>query len=266
MTNQKYFEKFEEYLGSLLQSKNAVLSEAMRYAALDGGKRVRLKAVFFGADSIGDCDADGLISLAAAVELIHSYSLVHDDLPSMDNDDYRRGKLSTHKRYGEAVGVLCGDQLLTRAMLELIKGVKIYGERYLKAAAIIAQAASDMADGQAYDIAVAQDLDAYLKMCSLKTAALIKSAFVSGVTYAGASDAQINAVSNYAEAAGLIFQLTDDLLDSDKNETSILTFESANAAQSRINDLVKEAVNAASKLPNPKQLIDFVFKLQNRTY
>ncbi len=266
MTKQKFTEKFEEYLGSLLHSKNAVLSEAMRYAALDGGKRIRPLAVFFGAESIGDCYAEGLISLAAAVELIHSYSLVHDDLPSMDNDDYRRGKLSTHKRYGEAVGVLCGDQLLTGAMLELTRGGNVYGERYLKAAAIIAQAASDMADGQAYDIAVTQDLDSYLKMCSLKTAALIKSAFVSGAIYAGASDAQINAVSKYAEAVGLVFQLTDDLLDSGKNETSILTFESANAAQSRINDLAKEAINAASDLPNPTQLIDFALKLQNRTY
>ena len=134
-------------------SAENILANGYIYATKDGGKRIRPICVYLGALSTGaDVSAkwQGLVDLATMVELIHSYSLVHDDLPAMDNDDYRRGKLSTHKKYGEANGILIGDGLLTKAMEIGLNTA--YGNEYVKSASAIAKGAMNMVTGQAIDL------------------------------------------------------------------------------------------------------------------
>jgi len=195
------------------------LAEAMRYASLNGGKRIRPALVLFSADAVADAadrPADPMPA-AVAVELVHCYSLVHDDLPAMDDDALRRGRPTCHVRYGEAMAILVGDALLTRAFEVLARGVaeaplsaRLTGELAAAAgpAGIIA--------GQAADMGLCDVPDGPEGLRSIharKTGALIRAAVRMGAICAGAGEEALAALTAFGEAAGLAFQVTDDLLD-----------------------------------------------------
>ena len=194
------------------------LHEAMRYAVLDGGKRIRPLLAYAAGELVG-AKEEALDHIALALEYIHSYSLVHDDMPCMDNDTLRRGKLTTHKKYGEAMGMLTGDALQAQAFYELTQ-TKLAGDQIAVLVKVLATAAGSagMCGGQAVDLlSVHQklDLDTLTLMHRLKTGAMIRASALMGL-YAGEQlppPALVGLIIQYADAIGLAFQVIDDILD-----------------------------------------------------
>jgi geranylgeranyl diphosphate synthase type II len=217
-------------------SAPASVCEAMRYSVMAGGKRLRPILVLAAAEAIAERadltpDAAATLALpaACAVELIHTYSLVHDDLPAMDNDTLRRGRPTAHVVFGEGMAILAGDGLLTEAFTLLaneprsstVVSAQELAVRKLTAIAIVARAAGaiGMVGGQAVDLQAAVpgaaplDGTALKAMHARKTGALIRGSAGAGAAMAGASVAQRAAIDGYAEALGLAFQIVDDILD-----------------------------------------------------
>lgn len=193
------------------------LHAAMRYAVLDGGKRVR-PLLAYAAGELFDAPADAVARAAAAVEMIHAYSLVHDDMPCMDDDALRRGKPTVHKQYDEATALLVGDALQARAFEILTEGA-LEAERKLSMLSILTRAAGSqgMCGGQAIDLAsvgIALSLPELEQMHQLKTGALLSASVMLGAS-AGQrlSTTDSAALTKYAEAIGLAFQVVDDILD-----------------------------------------------------
>lgn len=198
----------------------AQVMEAMRYAALGGGKRLRPFLLIETARMLGYEDR-GVDMAAAALECVHVYSLVHDDLPCMDDDDVRRGKPTVHKAYDEAMAVLCGDALLTQAF-EILSRPEIHVDANIRLKLIadlaIASGTHGMIGGQVIDIDAPNshhDEALITQLQALKTGALIHYAVVSGGRLAGASDTDLQNLSTYAQAVGLAFQIRDDILDAE---------------------------------------------------
>lgn len=198
----------------------ASLHQAMRYATLGGGKRLRGLLVVLAAEAVGG-SPDSVQSAACAVELIHAYSLIHDDLPCMDDDDWRRGRPATHRVFGEALALLAGDALLTLAFEILVSGghrAGLASEPLAQAVAELAQAAGSlgMVGGQVDDLLAegrSVDLTGLTGIHRRKTGALIRAAVRLGALLGGAEPRRLAALTRYAEALGLAFQITDDLLD-----------------------------------------------------
>ena len=193
------------------------LFEAVEYSLLAGGKRLR---PIFAMDFCRMCGGDWkkAASFGAAVEMIHTYSLIHDDLPCMDNDDYRRGRLTNHKVYGEAMAVLAGDALLTDAFVMAATTKLDRPEDMSFAISVLGECAGSlgMVGGQVLDILSEQrecTEEEVLAIQSRKTGALINAACVLGVIAAGGSEEQIAAAGRFAGALGLAFQIRDDMLD-----------------------------------------------------
>lgn len=252
---------FENELRDSLSGGSSILDEGMRYAMLDGGKRIRPLCVYFGARAVGgDVCVDVILSLALGIEFIHGYSLVHDDLPAMDNDDYRRGKPSVHKKFGYANGILIGDQLLTQAMCTLVGCNKHHDHRIDKATVELARAAKFMAYGQAEDLSGCRSLQEYLDMYSKKTGALISSAFGAGALCAGAESDTLDNVKRFADVLGLAFQIADDLIDED-DDNSILTVIGCERAKQMLNEQTEKAYRLARLFDNPDELVSFTQKL-----
>lgn len=261
----QYLSIFETRLSQTIGNDGSILGEGMRYACLDGGKRVRPLCVFFGARAIcQDVDVDEIARLAVGVELIHNYSLVHDDLPAMDNDDYRRGKLSVHKKFGHANGILIGDQLLTEASFTLMDGARLYGTRFARAAQEILSSAKSMVVGQVNDLGGCESEDDYLDTYSQKTAALIRGAFTAGAICAGANFEQIQKIGEFGELIGVSFQLADDILD-DGEEGSITTLIGKDGASALLREKTNRAKALCSSFANAEELSNFADKLCSRT-
>jgi len=209
--------RFEGYLPAPMGLK-ARIAEAMRYTALGGGKRLRPYFVVTTANMLG-YDAEPVWRIAAALECVHVYSLVHDDLPCMDDDDLRRGKPTVHKAWDEATAVLTGDALLTHAftlMSAPMGGVDPHLQLSLAAELALRSGEEGMIGGQMIDLSMSehpQDEATITRLQDLKTGALIHYAISAPARLAGASQAQYDALSNYAKRVGLLFQITDDLLD-----------------------------------------------------
>ncbi|MGC4094351.1 MAG: polyprenyl synthetase family protein [Polyangiaceae bacterium] len=204
-------------LESFLRQQNpsaARLAQAMLYAVTNGGKRVRPALAYGAAQALG-ASVEIAEPAALAVELIHCYSLVHDDLPCMDDDDLRRGKPTTHKAFDEATALLAGDTLQALAFLSLHESpLDAAGIR--QQVAVLSRAAVDMAVGQALDIEAEGrqlDLPALEHVHRHKTGALIRASVAMGAIAAGATDAQLAALDVYADKLGLAFQVHDDVLD-----------------------------------------------------
>lgn len=192
------------------------LAQAMRYSLLAGGKRIRpVLAVKF-CTALGGSEKD-VLDAACAIELLHTYSLIHDDLPCMDDDDLRRGKPTNHKVYGECTAVLAGDALQAEAF-DLLLVAPLPADRVVKMAGALAHAAGlyGICGGQALDIdgegktLTAGEVE---KIHSLKTAALLVACAKIGVFAAGGDEAQLSAAAQYAENIGIAFQIRDDVLD-----------------------------------------------------
>ncbi|MDF2873839.1 MAG: Farnesyl diphosphate synthase [Sporomusa sp.] len=194
-----------------------IIYDAMRYSLVAGGKRLRPIMLMAAADAVGGCGANYL-PVACGLEMIHTYSLIHDDLPAMDNDDYRRGKLTNHKIFGDGMAILAGDGLLTAAFGTMLSQPNVDSAILVNVVKEIAVAAgaSGMVGGQAVDLASeGQIIDAKtLKfMHQAKTGALFKAALRAGALLANASKHKIEALTHYADHFGLAFQITDDILD-----------------------------------------------------
>lgn len=210
----------EEWLRHCFQGRapRGDLYDAMYYSLLAGGKRIRPVLLLESCRLCGG-DPEKALPFAGAIEMIHTYSLIHDDLPCMDDDDLRRGRPTNHKVYGEATAVLAGDALLTAAFEWMLDpSVTLPPERTLEAARVLAQAAGaqGMVGGQVLDMAGeghAMGLTEVEELQRLKTGALIRAAAEMGCVLAGGSEEQRKAVCRYAERIGLAFQIQDDILD-----------------------------------------------------
>ncbi|HPY56256.1 MAG TPA: polyprenyl synthetase family protein [Sedimentibacter sp.] len=263
----------DEYLGQIIEVKEnpqKIIYQAVNYSLLSGGKRLR-PVLFLGAYELFRDDLKKALPFACAMEMIHTYSLIHDDLPAMDNDDYRRGKLSNHKKFGEARAILAGDALLNKAFeTGLDAAINFKGMNAIKALKLIADSSGTegMIGGQVIDIDGENKISSIedLKyMYSLKTGAIIKSSVTAGATLAGATENEIKLLENYAEKVGIAFQIMDDILDvtstqeklgkligSDaaNNKTTYLTFKSIDEARKDVEKFTEEAIKSLSLFGN----------------
>jgi geranylgeranyl diphosphate synthase type II len=210
-----------------------VLRQAMHYSLTAGGKRVRPVLCLAGAEAVG-ATAEVAVPTACALELIHTYSLIHDDLPAMDDDSLRRGRPTLHVVAGDGMAILAGDGLLTEAFRVLVSQTGAEASRVLQTVAVVAEAAGavGMVGGQAVDLAtvtpdpsgrLAPPLDAagVAGMHAMKTGALIRAAAVSGAIIGGGTAAQVTAIGAAAREFGLAFQIVDDILDVEGDAASI---------------------------------------------
>ena len=229
---ESYIEQVETFLSHYLQTDGCVgqekIVEAMRYSALAGGKRLR-PAITLEFCRISGGKTERALPFAVALEMIHTYSLIHDDLPCMDNDDLRRGQPTNHKVYGEAMAVLAGDALLTQAF-ELASNpgytAGLDARITLQAIHCLAQEAGvlGMIGGQVLDLqAEGQEIGAHtlMQLQERKTGALIRAAAQMGCLIGGASEEQTQAAIQYAEQLGLAFQIQDDILDIEGDEATL---------------------------------------------
>lgn len=219
----EYLEMTNRQLDTLVTEKDVpekTLYKAMKYSLLAGGKRLRPVLALAVCDMLGE-NPGKVLPYACAIELIHTYSLIHDDLPAMDNDDYRRGRLTNHKVYGEAMAILAGDALLNLAFESMLAHTVQTGDRLMEklhAMEYIARAAgaSGMIGGQVVDLesegkSIPTDLLDYMHRC--KTGALIKAPVMAAAFLCGAGEKEKERLETFAAGLGLAFQIRDDLLD-----------------------------------------------------
>ncbi|MBI4372589.1 MAG: polyprenyl synthetase family protein [Candidatus Omnitrophica bacterium] len=254
--------RIEQALDQLLPKPSqhlAQIHEAMRYAVLNGGKRIRPLLCLAVCQMLGGDETEALIP-ACAVELIHSYSLIHDDLPCLDNDEFRRGQLTCHKKFGEAIALLAGDALLTLAF-HLISTLKD-SRKVHRLLAEISRAGGTfgMVGGQVMDISIDKDeidlptLDA---IHIHKTGQLIKTSCLAGAIMAETQEEEENHILKFGEYLGFAFQIVDDILDGD----GYLRFMSAHDARAKAREAVAQAKKELKNFPNNSrlmQLSDFV--------
>lgn len=252
------------------------IMEAMNYSVLAGGKRLRPLMMYETYRMFGG-EGEVIRPFMAAMEMIHTYSLVHDDLPAMDNDEYRRGKLTTHAKYGHAMGILAGDALLNFAF-ETAASAFDYGEdpgRVAKALQILAKKAGvyGMIGGQVVDVqssghAISKEqLDFIYK---LKTSALLEAAMMTGAVLAGAAEEEVRTIEQVASDVGVAFQVRDDILDvtgtlesigkpvhsDDKNEkTTYVTLKGLEQASADVEELSDRALRNLASLPYKNEFL-----------
>jgi len=215
------------------------LHRAMRYSVFAGGKRVRPILCMEAARAIGG-DLEGVENAACTLEMIHTYSLIHDDLPALDNDDLRRGRPTNHKVFGEAMAILAGDALLTLAFQTLSQLPHVYATKKVRLIEELSTASGTvggMIGGQVHDIegegqpATVQLLEAIHRA---KTGALLRASVRMGAIYAGASDEQLGALSCFGEHVGLAFQIVDDILDVEQPSEKLGKTAGKDAEQGKI--------------------------------
>ena len=217
-----YLDIIEKRIDELLPKTTkqfALVNDAARYSLLLGGKRIR-PIIMLEFARVNGANFEGIIDFAVALEMIHTYSLIHDDLPCMDNDDMRRGKPSCHKAYGEDIALLAGDKLLTTAFAVAAKA-NLPQDRVVKAMAVLADRANGMINGQVLDLnfeKVAPNQDELKTMYLLKTGCLISAAAEIGCILAGADEETCITAQSYATNLALAFQIIDDILDITGNE------------------------------------------------
>jgi geranylgeranyl diphosphate synthase type II len=259
-------------------SRPAVIHEAMRYAVLGGGKRIRPIIAIAAAEACGAI-AEPLLQHVAALELIHTYSLVHDDLPALDNDDLRRGRKTTHVVFGEAMAILTGDALLTEAFGWLatpIEGVDPLRQLRAIREVVFGVDSTGMIGGQVADIIAERSQEKELEHNALldelefihanKTGRLLTASVVLGGLLAGATETELLALREYGRATGLAFQIVDDLLDIEETAEALgktagkdiaqgkLTYPALvgiEAARAKAAELLEIAVRNADKMPGP---------------
>lgn len=279
---KQYAARMEDYLAQcfLYEGPQKKLFEAMRYSLLAGGKRIRPVLAQAFCELCGG-KADDALCFAAGVEMVHTYSLIHDDLPCMDNDDFRRGKPTSHRVYGEATAILAGDGLLTAAFGQLAKA-ELPAERIVEAVKTLSHCAGElgMVGGQILDMAAEERLcteQEVLDIQSRKTGALIEAACKLGVIAAGGSESQMLAAQTYARCLGLAFQIRDDVLDvigdaeklgkatgMDENKNTFVRLYGIEACQSLIAQKTEEAVAALKTFEDASFLCELAESLSMR--
>jgi geranylgeranyl diphosphate synthase type II len=214
------------------------IHRAMRYSLFAGGKRIRPILCMEAAYCVRDA-VDGVVTAACSLELIHTYSLIHDDLPAMDNDDYRRGKLTNHKVFGDAMAILAGDALLTLAF-QVLAQIDAPDERKSRLIAELATASGTvggMIGGQVADVegeGKTPDPQLLETIHRAKTGALLRGSLRMGAIYAGACEEEYNALSCYGEHVGLAFQIVDDILDVEESSEVLGKTAGKDAQQQKI--------------------------------
>ncbi|BFU92524.1 MAG: Farnesyl diphosphate synthase [Nitrospira sp.] len=261
-------DQFLDLIAPTAVTPPTTLHESLRYSLLAGGKRIRPILTIAAAEAIGAA-APGLMPVACSLELIHTYSLIHDDLPSMDNDDFRRGKPTNHKVYGEAMAILAGDALLTMAFdiisrPDLMKGCDPVRQVRLVQELAYGSGNRGMVGGQVFDIQAENkniDLDTLQTIHKHKTGMLIRAAVRMGAVAAGATERQLDDLTGYAEDIGLAFQIADDVLnvtgtreelgknpntDAERGKKTYPTFHGVEGAKKLADDCVSRAINRLS--------------------
>ena len=216
------------------------MTEQIYYCLFGSGKRLRMNLLLDVARHFGQID-ENIERLAVALELVHTYSLVHDDLPSMDNDDYRRGKPSCHKRFGDDLAILTGDALLNYAMQILAKGKS--SQEYLDSISRLFESSGEngMIFGQIIDLKNdCSNFEDYKLICANKTSALFKASLTIPLIYFKADKTILQEYLQMADDFGLAFQIWDDLSETDIEVTSILNFFTVNQARETLNKLIKK--------------------------
>ena len=283
---QEYRERIENYLSDFYKKfhkePQTLLFEAVEYSLLSGGKRLR---PIFTLEFCRMCGADVGVALpfAAAVEMIQAYSLIHDDLPCMDNDDLRRGKPTNHKVYGEGMAVLAGDALLTDAFLAASAAKLSNPADMARAIEVLAHNAGSlgMVGGQVLDICSEERLlseNEVLAIQSRKTGALIKAACVLGVLAAGGNQAQLDAAARFADALGLAFQIRDDMLDvigneqelgkavgTDNLKNTFVRLYGLDKCEQLVQEYTQKALNALAAFEDHRYLSNMAIQLTQRT-
>ncbi len=270
----------KEYMDKDLEYTNNLL-EAMNYSLFTGGKRLR---PVFGLETfkLFSKDVKMYLPFAMAVEMIHTYSLIHDDLPAMDDDDYRRGKETNHKVFGEDMAILAGDALLNQAFELIFESVDYenenieYYKRHINAGREVAYYAgiNGMITGQVIDIhgnKENMDKDKLLYMYKCKTAGLFQAAIISGAIIGGANEKEIESLREFSYYLGLSYQIQDDILDIEEDKEieklTYLTYYSKDKAENDMKEYVSMANQALDKLEgkNTDFLKELTKKLVNRS-
>ena len=248
-----YLPMIEEFLSLAVPETGgigSVLSDAVRYSLLAGGKRIRPTLVLAFCDFFGG-DVKKALPFACAVEMIHTYSLIHDDLPCMDNDDLRRGKPSNHIVFGEDMALLAGDALQALAFETMARAIPETGMSGAYAAYYLAEASglTGMVGGQVIDLKTEggdPDVDTILEMYSGKTGALIRASCYMGTALAGQEVTE--GVQTYASDLGLVFQIVDDLLDIESDTATLGKPVGSDAENKKVNYVTKIGSDEARKL------------------
>lgn len=278
----KYTDKINKALEAYIPHSDDIVSQAMRYSVENGGKRIRPELLLLFCE-LCNGDTDKAMPLACALEMIHTYSLIHDDLPCMDNDDFRRGKPSCHIAFGYEYALLAGDALLTLAFETALKA-DLPLDRIVDATTVLAQAAgwNGMVGGQVCDLqneGKTVSIDELEKTELLKTGELIRAACVIGCICAGRKD-MIPFAEEYAKCIGLSFQIVDDILDvtadaatlgkpvgsdSDNEKCTYVSLLGIEKSKEIVSELTEKAKNALSNfsgdINNLSKLVD---TLENR--
>lgn len=273
--------KLKERLSFLEKTAPSIIKETIKYATSDGGKRIRPVLLYATCDALG-VSLDDADAYALALEFIHSYSLVHDDLECMDNDDYRRGKLSTHKKYGEAFGVLCGDALLNLAF-ETALDKSNFNQTDKKALKILADYSgyNGMIAGQVLDILAEKDEDSsiekFIEIYLNKTSKLLTAPLLIASTLSG--DKYFNLLKDAGENLGVMFQISDDILDVEgslidigktpgkdeiENKMTSLKVLGLEGAKIFNEKLFNDTIRILDQIPNTTFLKDLITNLYNR--
>lgn len=260
----------EHHLAAYLKDIPGTLGESMNYSLLAGGKRLRPILVLAAADALGGSE-EAALPFACAIEMIHTYSLIHDDLPAMDDDDFRRGSLTNHKVYGEAMAILAGDALLTKAFGVMAEGALNTGLDGKAALRLIQECAArvgaeGMVGGQVKDIEAegrAVSLKELQDIHRSKTGDLITFSVRAGAIVAGACAKELEALTGYAERLGLAFQIGDDVLnvigdrdkmgkpvgsDVEKKKSTYAALQGLDVSKKQVRTLVEEAKNLVSSV------------------
>lgn len=282
---QKRIDKYIE--GMLIpESPNKIIYESMKYSLAAGGKRIRPILCLKTYEMLGG-ESQEIMELAMAIECIHTYSLIHDDLPAMDNDDYRRGLLTNHKVYGEDIAILAGDGLLNLAFEKMIGWAMDYENpsNGLKAIYKLAKAAGieGMIGGQVVDVKTngcAVDMETINYVQLNKTSALIEASILVAALAKGVRDEQLNNLEIYARNIGISFQIKDDILDvtssleelgknigSDmqNDKSTFLSFHSIEESEEIIAEMKLKALDAIEQFENNQFFIDLADYLVSRT-
>ncbi len=270
-------EVVDNYIKKLLcdySSPQEGLTGVLKYGLFAGGKRIRPILCLASGEAAGGKE-ELLLPAACAIEFIHNYSLIHDDLPCMDNDDYRRGKPSCHKKFNEPLALLAGDGLLTLAFEVLAKSyisARIQPFTLLEVIGELAMASGirGMVAGQAMDLAlIYAKLEDLEKLHKMKTGALIRASARIGALLGNASDDYVNALTIYAEKLGFAFQIVDDMLDfeRDRGVNSFLSVYTPEEAKEKVSHMTLEAVSALKPLGEKAEVLkEIAWYFSKRSY